>query len=46
MEKYENMWKDSIAHFLNTLKIKDKLHFIILNYTSYYILHPKFWIFI
>ena len=28
----------------SNVKIKEKLHFIILNYTSYYTLHPKFWI--
>ena len=40
------MWEDLIDHLLNALKTKDKLHFTIINYTSYYTLYPKFWIFI
>jgi len=40
MEKYDITLKDLIAHHLNALKTKDKLHFIILNYTPYYTLHP------
>ena len=39
MEKYDIIWNDQIAHLLNSLKIKKKLHFTtlnyILNYTSY-----------
>ena len=46
MKKYDTTWEDIIAPLLNALKTKDKLHFTTLNYTLYYILHPKFWIFI
>ena len=45
-KKYYTMRKDLIAPLLIALKIKDKLHFTTLNYTSYYTLHPKLWIFI
>ena len=40
------IWKDLIASLPNLLKIKKKLHFTTLNYSSNYILHPKLWIFI
>ena len=36
--------KDLIAHLLNPLKTKDKLHFTTLNYTSKYTLHPISWV--
>ena len=44
MKKYNIIWKDLIASLLNLLKTKNKLHFITLNYTPYYTLHPKLWI--
>ena len=42
IEKYGTTLKDIIAHLLNTLKTKDKLHFTNLNYTYNYTLHPYF----
>ena len=44
MEKYGIAWKYLIASFFNPLKIKNKLHFTTLNYTSNYILYHKLWI--
>ena len=41
IEKYDTIQKNLIDHLLITLKIKDKLHFTILYYTSDYTLHSK-----
>ena len=38
MTPYE---KNLIVHLLSTLKVKVKLHFITINYTLDYTLHPK-----
>ena len=46
IEKYDTTRKNLIDHLLIALKIKDKLHFIILNYTPNYTLHSKIWILI
>ena len=46
MKKYGTMWYDLIVPLLNSLKTKEKIHFIILNYTPDYTLYPNVWIFV
>ena len=47
IEKYKITWEALIVHLFNLLKkTKDKLNFIILNYTFNYTLYLELWIFV